>query len=121
MRQRSRKHQLQKRIQRRRPKLRLKRYRQGSVGAQRESSETSKEGTVELWRLRPTRMKRIIMRKQEEGQEVNDAADVMETVENTEAEASFGSWTLLRSDFEEVTLRSSTKRVLKDKMLFFKV
>ena len=91
MRQRSRKHQLQKRIQRRRPKLRLKRYRQGSVGAQRESSETSKEGTVELWRLRPTRMKRIIMRKQEEGQEVKDAADVMETADNTEAEASFGS------------------------------
>ena len=83
MRQRSRKHLLQKRIQRRRPKLRLKRYRQGSVGAQRESSETSKEGTVELWRLRPTRMKRIIMRKQEEGQEINDVADVMETAKNT--------------------------------------
>ena len=29
--------------------------------------------------------------------------------------------TLLMSDFKEVTLISSTKRVLKDKMLFFKV
>ena len=67
-------------------------------------------------------MKRIIMRKQEEGQEVSDAADVMMSwrLQKTQKQKPIER-TLVRSDFEEVTLISSTKRVLKDKMLFFKV